>query len=260
MLRHAESLLGFQLFDRTAGRLVPTEDAHTLFSEVAEIQDRVYALREAGRNLRRGAGGVLRVSALPSLALSALPTAVARFLKTHDSVKFDLQTVHHDDLLRKLYERETEVAIAYEVPPAAPIGYKKLGAGELMIVYREEDMPNAPERLSLEVLRGCRFISVAQSGPIGQIFTQELQRLDIALDEVVSARTFYVASALVQHGVGMTVLDSFTAQASLVPGLAARPLVNPVRFEVHAMFLHNRPPTALATDFLKTFARVIETA
>lgn len=260
MLRHAESLLGFQLFQRTSGRLVPTEDAHTLFGEVAEIQDRVYALREAGRNLRRGSGGMLRISALPSLALQALPTAVARFLRTHDSVKFDLQTVHHDDLLRKLYERETEVAIAYEVPPAAPIGHKRLGSGELVVLYREEDMPGAPERVELEALRGHRFISVAHSGPIGQIFTQELQRLDIELDEVVSARTFYIASALVQQGVGMTVVDSFTAQASLAPGLAARPLKNPARFEVHAMFLLNRPPTALATDFLKTFARTIDTA
>ena len=34
MLRHAESLLGFQLFRRTNGGLVPTEDAHSLFAEV----------------------------------------------------------------------------------------------------------------------------------------------------------------------------------------------------------------------------------
>ena len=66
-LRHAESLLGFQLFQRTKGRLVATEDAHALFSEVSEIQDRVYALREAGRNLKRGAGAMLRLTALPSL-------------------------------------------------------------------------------------------------------------------------------------------------------------------------------------------------
>lgn len=138
-LRHAESLLGFPLFERTTGRLVPTEDAHILFGEVSEIQDRVYALREAGRNLKRGTGGILRVSALPSLALDALPIAVASFLRSHETVKFDLQTVHHDDLLRKLYERETDIAIAYEVPPAAPIGHRWLGEGELVVLYREQD-------------------------------------------------------------------------------------------------------------------------
>ncbi|HVF37184.1 MAG TPA: LysR substrate-binding domain-containing protein [Sphingomicrobium sp.] len=256
-LRHAESLLGFPLFQRTKGRLVATEDARALFSEVSEIQDRVYALREAARNLKRGSGGMLRLSALPSLALSVLPAAVSEFLRTHENVKFDLQTVHHDDLIRKLYEREAEVAIAFEVPPSAPVGYQLLGQGELVVLYREQDMPDAPPRLELERLRGKPFISVAASGPIGHLFTQELQRLDLELDEVVSARTFYIAAALVRQGVGMTVVDSFTAQASLGNGLSARPLEPQIPFDVHAMFLLNRPPTALATSFLKTLGRVI---
>jgi DNA-binding transcriptional LysR family regulator len=258
MLRHAESLLGFQLFQRTNGGLVPTQDAHTLFTEVSEIQDRVHALREAGRNLKRGVGGMLRISALPSLALDAIPTAVARFMRSHENVKFDLQTVHHDDLLRKLYERETDVAIAYQVPPAAPIAQHWLGEGELVVLYREQDMPDAPPRIELERLQGRPFISLAASGPIGQLFTQELERLELELDEVVSARTFYIASALVRQGVGMTVVDSFTAQAALGPGLAMRPLKPQLAFDIHAMFLINRPPGALATDFLKTLAKVID--
>jgi len=258
MLRHAESLLGFNLFQRTNGGLVPTEDAHVLFADVSEIQERVYALREAGRNLRRGVAGVLRVSALPSLALDALPTAVARFLRHHPSVTFDLQTVHHDDLLRKLYERETDVAIAYQVPPATPIGNRWLGEGELVLLYREQDMPDAPPAVELDVLRGKRFISLAASGPIGGLFSQELQRLELELDEVVSARTFYIACALVRQGVGMAVVDNFTAQASLTPGLAMRPLKPRLAFDIQAMFLVNRPPAALATDFLKTLGQVIE--
>ncbi|HEX8216058.1 MAG TPA: LysR family transcriptional regulator [Allosphingosinicella sp.] len=258
MLRHAESLLGFQLFHRTNGGLVPTEDAHTLFADVKEIQDRVHALREAGRNLRRGAGGTLRILALPSLALDAIPTAVSQFLRTHPDVKFDLQTVHHDDLLRKLYERETDIAIAYEVPPAAPISQRWLGEGELVVLYRVEDMPDAPPSIELQRLRGQRFISLAASGPIGQLFTKELERLDVELDEVVSARTFYMAGALVRQGVGMTVVDSFTASAYLAPGLSIRPLRPRITFDIHAMFLINQPPGALATDFLKTLERILD--
>jgi len=48
-------------------------------------------------------------------------------------VKFDLQTVHHDDLLRKLHERETDIAIAYQVPPSAPIAQRWVGEGELVV-------------------------------------------------------------------------------------------------------------------------------
>jgi len=127
-----------------------------------------------------------------------------------------------------------------------------------VVLYREEDMPEAPPRIGLEQLRGKRFISLATSGPIGQLFTSELQRLEVELDEVVSARTFYIATALVRQGVGVTVVDSFTAQAAMAPGLAMRPLKPQLTFDVHAMFLINRPPGALATDFLKTLGRVIE--
>lgn len=260
MLRHAESLLGFPLFERTNGGLVPTEDAHTLFGDVKEIQDRVHALREAGRNLRRGAGGTLRILALPSLALEIVPMAVSQFLRTHPDVRFDLQTVHHDDLMRKLHERETDIAIAYEVPPAAPISQRWLGEGELVLLYREQDMPDAPSAVPLSVLDGQRFISLAASGPIGQIFTAELDRLELALDEVVSARTFYMAGALVRQGVGMSVVDSFTAQACLTPGLSMRPLKPRITFDIHAMSLMSRPPGALASDFLKVMERVLDAA
>ncbi len=258
VLRHAESLLGFPLFDRTGGRLVPTEDAHTLFSEVAEIQERVYALREASRNLKRGAGALLRISALPSIALDAVPATVAQFLKKHPEARFDLQTVHHADLLRKLYERETDIVVANEVPPGAPLGRHWLGAGELVVLYREEDMPDMPSRIALEELAGRPLVSLTGSGPLGQLFATEVLRLGVELDEVVSARTFHIASGLVRRGVGMTVVDNLTARSSLVPGLSMRPLKSRLTFDINAMYLLERPPTALGTAFLKTLARTID--
>ena len=257
-LRHAETLLGFALFQRSNNRLVPTEDAHALFGDVADIQERVRALREAGRNRRGGAGTTLRISALPSLALDALPKAVAQFLKIRPDVRFDLQTVHHDDLLRKLYERETDIAIAAEVPRGAPLGQIWLGEGELVVLYQEEDMPGAPPRIELTRLAGQRFITLAASGPIGQLFSTELERLDLDFDEVASARTFYIAAALVREGVGVAIVDNFTAEASTAPGLAMRSLTPSLTFDVHAMHLPDRPPSALASEFLTLLGELIE--
>jgi len=257
-LRHAETLLGFELFQRTNSRLVPTEDAHALFGDVADIQERVRALREAGRNLRSGGGATLRISALPSLALGALPTAVARFMAKRPDVRFDLQTVHHDDLLRKLYERETDIAIAAEVPRGAPLGKVWLGEGELVVLYRDADLPGAAQRIELPQLVGHPFITLAASGPIGQLFAQEQERLGIELQEVASARTFYIAAALVRAGVGLSVVDNFTAEASLSDGLAMRALKPSLTFDVHAMHLLDRPPSALASEFLGVLREVIE--
>lgn len=258
VLRHAERSIGLPLFERSKGRLIPTQDAHTLFAEVSDIQDRVLSLRQACQNMRHGRGGLLRISALPSLGLGAIPEAVARFLGDHADVMFDLQTLHHDEMVRKLYERETDIAISFEVPLSAPVAHQVIGEGELVVIYREGDMPGAPPRLRLDELRGHKFISPAQSGPIGRMLSSELNRLEVELDEVVSARTYYVAAALVGAGVGMAIVDNFTAHAALPPGLTSRPLQPAITFDINAVYLQNRPPSRAASDFLTLLSTVIE--
>jgi DNA-binding transcriptional LysR family regulator len=258
VLRHAERSIGLPLFERAKGRLIPTQDAHTLFAEVADIHDRVRSLRQATQNMRHGRGGLLRISALPSLGLGALPAAVARFLRGHEEILFDLQTLHHDEMVRKLYERETDIAISFEVPLSAPVAHQVIGEGELVVLYREEDIPDAPARIHLDELRAHKFISPVQSGPIGRILSSELNRLDVVLDEVVSARTYYIAAALVRAGVGMAIVDNFTAQASMSPGLASRPLQPAITFDINAVYLQNRPPSRAESAFLDMLADVIE--
>jgi DNA-binding transcriptional LysR family regulator len=258
VLRHAEDSIGLPLFERARGRLIPTQDARALFGEVSEIQDRVRSLRQACHNMRLGRGSLLRISALPSLGLGAIPDAVAEFLRGHEDILFDLQTLHHDEMVRKLYERETDIAISYEVPPAAPVGHQVIGEGELVVLYREQDFPDAPSRIHLTDLREHKFISPVQSGPIGRMLSSELNQLGVVLDEVVSARTYYVAAALVRAGVGMAIVDNFTAQASVAIGLASRPLQPAITFDINAVYMQDRPPTHTASEFLELLADVID--
>lgn len=251
VLQHAESLLGFPLFARTHGRLVPTNDAHSLFAEVAEIQQRVQSLRLISHNLRHGQGGALRISALPSLGLGVIPDAVARFLKGHAGVAFDLQTVHHDEMVRKLYDREADLVVGYEVPRGAPVAHRTVGGGELVVMFREEAWPDAPDRIALSDIGDRPFISPVHSGPTGRLLAIELSRTGVLLNEVASTRTFYIATSLVKSGVGLTIVDSFTALATQAPGVTFRPMDPPLTFDVQAVYLQDHPPSALANAFLR---------
>lgn len=254
VLQHAESLLGFALFERTRGRLIATSEAHALFTDVSDIQDRVYQLRKASQHIRRGPGTLLRISALPSLGLGALPDAVSGFLRRHPGVRFELHTVHHDDMVRKLYEREADIVISYEVPRTAAVTSRKLGHGEMVVMFRTGDLPASGERVRLDQLRGIPFVTTVESGPQGRALSAELDRLGVTLKEVAASRTFFMAAALVRAGVGLTILDSFTAHASLAEGVAIRPLDPPIAFDVHAVYLENRPIGKVADTFLRHLA------
>src|SRR3546814_17335766 len=101
-------------------------------------------------------------------------------------------------------ERETDVAIAVEVPQNAPIGSRWLGEGELVVLYREADMPEAPPRLAPGDLREPRLISVAASGPPGEILVADQRRPGPQFSHAASAHTFLFPTPLHRRRRGHT--------------------------------------------------------
>lgn len=257
VLRHTEDQLGFVLFQLVRGRLAPTDEAHALFREVSDVFDRLTSLQQAAKNLRNAGGGHIRLAVVPSLGLDVAPQAIARFRRQHPSITFEVQTLHHDDLFRALYERECDIAIAYDPPPHPRLATIELAAGELAILFPAGAFGDAGERLPLEVLRGQDVVGVSTSGPIGDLFNAAAARCDLAIREVVAVQTFYIAASLVRFGVGLTVVDEFTARASMADGLDMRLIDPALRFSVSCVHLEDRPLSASARRFITLVRRVL---
>lgn len=257
VLAHAESRLGFALFRRIRGRLVPTEEAHVLFRDVNELHGRMISIRQTAKNLRAGVGGYLRLSVLPALGLAAAPAAVARILDANPGAKVDIQTLHHDDVLRSLIERDSDLAVGYDAPSHPRLSSTQVGEGELVVLFRKGHLGTPGERICLSELQGEEFITLANSGPVGNLFSSETVGRDLELTERISVRTFYVAAGLVRAGAGVAVVDEFTARASLSDDLDFRPLDAPIRFGVHAIHLVDRPPSRLGLAFIKALSATL---
>lgn len=251
LLQHAEDLLGFPLFDRLRGRLVPTGDAHALFEQAEEIQTKVYQFRETARNLRRGRGSPLRISTLPSLGMKLLPEAVTSFASDHEGTTIELHTVHHDDMATKLYEREADLVICYSPPRDMPVIVTRIGEGQMYACCRESDLPEAAgTTFPLTALHERRYISINDSGPQGRTLANEMAARDIEPEVVGVSRTYSIAAAMAEAGLGTTIVDEHTAQAMRHEGMALRPLDPPLAYPINAVFLEASPPSRLALDFL----------
>jgi len=260
VLAHAETKLGFLLFRRVRGRLVPTDEAHALFREIDDLYGHLQSIQKMAKNLKSGVAGYLRLAVLPSLGLAAAPAAVARLVALHPTANIDIQTLHHADMLRSLSERDCEIAIAYDPPRHPRLQSMEIGAGEMVALFRKDALRNAPARLSLGNLRGMRFITPANSGPLGNLYLNETAAQQLDLSEQISVRTYYVAAGLVRAGAGIAVVDEYTARASLAPEVDCRPLTPPISFAVYAIFLADRPPSVLGTAFISALSEVLHSS
>jgi DNA-binding transcriptional LysR family regulator len=250
VLRHAESRLGFPLFKRAKGRLVATDEAHALFFEVSEIYDRVNSLRQTSKNLAHASEGHIRVGVLPGFGIDVAPLAVAAFRRDHPRVSFDIQTLHHADIQRVLQERHCDIAIAYENAGHEKLEYEEIGRRELVLLYRKVDLPDAPDRLGLDVIENRDFVSLAHSGPLGVLFSREVARLNLDYRETVTISTMYVAAALVREGVGVAIVDDFTARVCVADDMDYRPFDPPLEFGVYAVCLADRPLSRISRAFV----------
>ena len=258
VLHHAQQQLGFELFMLVRGRLVATDEAHALFVEIKEIHDRLQSLQKTVVNIRDIGGGHIRLAVVPSLGQYVAPQAITACRRQHPEVRFDVQTLHHDELFKALYERECDIAIAYNPPTHPRMQRRVLGQGQLMVLFEAGQWPNPPPAIPLQWLQERDMVGLAHSGPIGDLFTHALDRHGVRIHEVVSNQTYSLAAALTRCGAGMAVLDEFTARANVGNGLLARPLEPGIDFKVECVYLEDRPPSKAALEFIQHFQRALD--
>lgn len=257
MLRHAEDQLGFALFQLVRGRLAPTDEAHALFREAGDVFERLASLQHTARNLAQAGGGHIRMGIVPSLALDVVPQALARFRRDHPRITFEVHTHHHDDLVRSLIERETDLAIAYTPPPHPRLARTVLAEGELVVMFPKGAFGATGARLPLTALAGKDVIGVAATGPIGDVLTAAAAREGVGFRETVSVQTFFIAARLAQLERGITVIDEFTARAWASDDFTVLPTDPPLRFTISQVTLEDRLPSRAARQFLAVLEQVL---
>ena len=257
VLHHTQYQLGFELFTLVRGRLVATDEAHALFVEVKEIFQRIGSLRRTVANLRNSGGGHIRLAVVPSLGLHVAPRAITLFRQQYPNITFDVQTLHHDALFRALYERECDIAFAYNPPQHPRMTRRTLDEGQLMLLFRNEDLLEPGPVVPITQLEGRDVVGLASSGPIGDLLADALERHGVNIHEVVSNQTYYLAAALTRCGAGMTVVDEFTARASADAGVGYRPIEPSIRFRIECVHLEDRPPSRTAETFIELFRSIV---
>lgn len=87
-----ESSIGLELFQRTRGRLIPTEEALAFYKEVDIALQSIDRVSELAKNLRNADFGELAIVSPPSLAEGLLSRVISEFIADHPNVRVSLDS------------------------------------------------------------------------------------------------------------------------------------------------------------------------
>ncbi len=216
VLAHTESALGFPLFERSRGRLAATAEARALFVQVQRAWGEIERIEALAANLRRGASGLLRVAATPSLATSLLPEALAALRESHPGVACDLWATHTRQIEEHLLAFDIDVGFAIEPAPHVALEATALARGEIVLAAPRAWLAGVLRPGERGWLEARPFIALAEATPLGERLAARLAAGSWRPAQMLTVQTYALAGMLVAQGLGYALLDGYTG-ATLDP-------------------------------------------
>ncbi|UTW45738.1 LysR family transcriptional regulator [bacterium SCSIO 12696] len=251
VLSHAELQLGFKLFLRVKGKLVPTSEAHSLIEEVRKIYQQIGTIKKTAENLKEHTHGHIRVVCMPALGLNLLPLAIERFHDKFPNITFDVQTKHYGELIDSLYEHENDLGVVFTDRDHPGIESRNIGTGELVHVSTTQPPVDGDNRVKLSDMPDENYISIFDTGPLGDLLNERFNLENHPIPQTfIRAQTYYMAKSLVSRGLGYSILDEFTANALGMDNVVSHGFSPPIEFELRCFYHGNQPLSKASEDFL----------
>ena len=258
VLAHAEQQLGYPLFERVRGKLVPTPEADRLFGLVSNVYDHVEQLRHVAENLRASDVGKIRVAATPAFGVDLLPTAVASYLADHADTVFEIETLHHDEISTALLESRIDIGLAFDSVPAPGLTAETLARGEFVVIAPPGLELGPGISVSVDALAGQRFIGLSARGPLGGLLTSYIENSDVMFEQVVYTETYHIAKALVARGTGISIVDTITARSGQADAVRTWALEPPLHYSIDVISSDSMPPSLLCRRFIEHLGHVVK--
>ncbi|HHS8857241.1 TPA: LysR family transcriptional regulator [Klebsiella aerogenes] len=221
-LKNAELKLGFKLFQRVRGKLLPSSEALTLFEKAQSIYQDLDNLRLLADNLARDPRAKITLGCLPSLGLSLVPELVTDFYQQNSNLVMTLTTEHTETLVKKLDLREIDLALTLQPVQQGEIITTLIA--EVPLVYIDRNYRQGA--VDIKEIDQQRWISPGPHSLSASIAT----RRDFSTTRL-NVQTYYMATEFVKRGIGCSITDIFSARHNLSPEMI-HPITPPMKINL----------------------------
>jgi DNA-binding transcriptional LysR family regulator len=251
LIAQLEAQVGFDLFYRDRGKLVPTADGVKLLQEVELTLASLDRFNSLVRDIAGYSAGTVRIVAPPSFAEGVLPDIVSRFRERFPGVEFNIDS-------RSVETARTMIAMRYvdcgfvKLPiDESDLAVERIVANGSVCVMRR-DHP-------LAALAAVTPADIGQHPLIllgaGRYWRTQVDAAFAAFGlrpvVAIETHTHGSACALAARGNGMAILNALLVKPYLDPALITRPFDPPITHEYAFAVSNVSRPSRLTEEFRK---------
>jgi DNA-binding transcriptional LysR family regulator len=243
-----ETEIGFELFDRLAGRVVATKGAEALFREVTRAFVGLDSLAESASAIREAGVGTLRIAAAASISISVIPEAIRMFSERYPAVRIVVDTSESSVIANWTATQHCDLGFVSNVSDKPGVVASLIHSESAVCVMPVGHRLAGRQRLVPQDLHGERFISLPTGG-------SSRQSIDAAFREdgrIMVLETPFAATIcrMVSEGLGVSLVNPILTRTMKLPGIVTVPFKPSIQFKSYLLRSQLAPRDTHATYFV----------
>lgn len=252
-MRRFEIELGVKLFERRKGLVVPTHTAVLILDEVERAYASFEKLRTFASNLSQGEESEIHIAAMPALGLSFVPRVLAKFQKRSPNAKVAMNIRMSVQVEEWAASQQIDFGLAetpfkrsgFSTEIFSSVPYVAAVPADHELASRTYLDPNS--------LAKGPLISWTAFATGHFLLNQVFQASDVNLNSDYATNVSEAAYEMVKHGMGIAIIDPFTAVQHLDNRVTLVPFTPSIPFNIallRPMSQSENPAVALLLNLL----------
>jgi DNA-binding transcriptional LysR family regulator len=259
-LQRCESLLGLRLFERARGRLRPTAEGLALLDEVKRSYFGLDRITRAAAAIRQFEQGQVSVACPPTFAQTLLPRVCRLFHDQHPRVSIHLHAQDSPILEEWLSAQRYDLGLSDALEPPPGTRTEILASAAEVCVLPPDHPLCAKEVLYPKDFHNVEFVHLAADDPYRMQMDRIFRSAGVERRLTVETPSAEAVCSMVLQGIGVAIINPFTALSYTGRGLNVRRFSAPLSYVLSIVWPEHRPKSQIVEHLAGVLRTVCDEA
>jgi len=248
-----EASLGYSLFARVRGRLVPTDEAQVLYAEVQRAFIGLNQISRTALDIRTHQVGRIRLIAMPAFSGGALPHAISGFLHANPGTSISFEIRPRLRVLEWISSQQVDMGLATLPINDPALKIIPLARSRYVCLLPPDHRLTKKKRIHVRDLDGEEFISIMPESQIRASVDRLFDANRVTRKNRMDVRTNDAILSLVGAGAGVGLIDLFGVEYGRLDQVTVRRLDPNLSVDIALVLPATRPDSRIVRAFIDNY-------
>lgn len=249
--------VGFPLFTRSGGSLIPTTEAEYMLAETARVFESLNHLEDLRHNLKKRSTGHLRIACLPGFATSHLPKFLTKFLADRPQVTVTIEPDRPERILEWIIGQQYDCGLTDGFSGHPATESSDISIRTVCILPKGHHLAQK-NVIKPADLRTEKLIHPRRDSPFFRHLEKAFSDHNGQLNSWIEVRQFTTACTFVSEGYGVSIVSALDAEQYRDRGIEIRPFEPQIDHRLTLLRPITGSNSPLILDFLRQFSESLE--